>query len=148
MTPRLPSFPKSRGAAVAGFTLIELVVVLTLVGLLLTIAAPRYFHIVDKGRDTVQRQNIATIRDAIDKFFGDVGRYPDTLDELVTKRYLRQVPVDPATEQANWTIVAPADAQQGAVYDIRSAVAPADGMAPAEGSGGAAAPASAGGSGA
>jgi general secretion pathway protein G len=113
-----------------GFTLIELVVVLTLIGLLLTIAAPRYFHIIDRGRDTVQRQNISTIRDAIDKFYGDLGRYPDTLDELVTKRYLRQVPLDPITEQANWAVVAPTDAAQGAVYDIRpsaeaSAEAPA-----------------------
>jgi general secretion pathway protein G len=104
-----------------GFTLIELVVVLTLIGLLLTLAAPRYFHVIDRGRDTVQRQNISTIRDAIDKFYGDLGRYPDSLDELVTRRYLRQVPVDPTTEQANWAVVAPADPTQGAIYDVHSA---------------------------
>jgi general secretion pathway protein G len=108
-----------------GFTLIELVVVLTLIGLLLTIAAPRYFHIIDRGRDSVLRQNVSTIRDAIDKFHGDLGRYPDSLDELVTRRYLRQVPVDPTTEQPSWTIVAPADPAQGAVYDIQPAATPA-----------------------
>jgi general secretion pathway protein G len=108
-----------------GFTLIELVVVLTLIGLLLTIAAPRYFHIIDRGRDSVLRQNVSTIRDAIDKFYGDLGRYPDSLDELVTRRYLRQVPVDPGTEQPSWTIVAPADPTQGAVYDIQPAATPA-----------------------
>jgi general secretion pathway protein G len=104
-----------------GFTLVELVVVLTLIGLLLTLATPRYFHIVDRGRDTVQRQNLSTIRDAIDKFYGDLGRYPDSLEELVTRRYLRQVPVDPATEQPDWTVVAPADPTSGAVYDIHPA---------------------------
>jgi general secretion pathway protein G len=113
-----------------GFTLVELVVVLTLIGLLLTIAAPRYFHIIERGRDTVQRQNIGTIRDAIDKFHGDLGRYPDTLEELVNKRYLRQVPLDPITEQANWAVIAPTDGAQGAVYDIRPAAQDsADGMA-------------------
>ena len=111
-------------ARARGFTLIEMVVVLSLIALLLTIAAPRYFHIIDRGRGTVQRQNIGTIRDAIDKFYGDIGRYPESLDELVTRRYLRQVPIDPMTEQRNWAVVAPADASQGAVYDIHSAASP------------------------
>ncbi|MFO1270721.1 MAG: prepilin-type N-terminal cleavage/methylation domain-containing protein [Rubrivivax sp.] len=102
-----------------GFTLIELVVVLTLVGLLVAIAAPRYFHVVDRGRESVQRQNIAVVRDAIDKFYGDLGHYPDTLDELVARRYLREVPMDPVSGGRDWTVVAPPDAAQGAVYDIR-----------------------------
>jgi general secretion pathway protein G len=129
MSPRialLRSHTAPRPGRERGFTLIELVVVLTLIGLLLTIAAPRYFHIIERGRDTVQRQNLSTIRDAIDKFYGDLGRYPDNLDELVTKRYLRQIPVDPATEQQNWAVIAPADPGQGAVYDIRSAAPAAD----------------------
>jgi general secretion pathway protein G len=107
-------------APYAGFTLIELVVVMALIALLLTISLPRYFHSLDNGRNAVHRQNLATIRDAIDKFFGDQGRYPDTLDELVTKRYLREVPLDPLTEQRNWVVVAPPDtALPGAVYDVR-----------------------------
>jgi general secretion pathway protein G len=118
---RQPRTTRPFGAGSGGFTLVELVVVLTLIGLLLTIAAPRYFHIIDRSRDTVQRQNISTLRDAIDKFHGDLGRYPDTLDDLVNKRYLRQVPLDPITEQANWAVIAPSDGTQGAVYDIRSA---------------------------
>jgi general secretion pathway protein G len=101
-----------------GFTLIEMLVVMTLIALLLTLAVPRYFHSLEYGRANVQRQNAATIRDAIDKFYGDLGRYPDTLDELVAKRYLRQVPVDPVSETSNWVLIAPQDTTQGAVFDV------------------------------
>lgn len=123
-----PPPPPSRHAgrpARAGFTLIEMLVVMTLIALLLTLAVPRYFHSIDHGRLTVQRQNLATIRDAIDKFNADLGRYPESLDELVTRRYLRQIPVDPVSELATWTVVAPADPTQGNVYDVMPASAPA-----------------------
>ena len=62
---------------------------------------------------------MTTIRDAIDKFYGDLGRYPDTLEELVTKRYLRQVPLDPISESTNRGVVAPLDATLENVYDIQ-----------------------------
>jgi general secretion pathway protein G len=109
-----------------GFTLIELVVVMATIALLLTLAIPRYFHAIDNGKVSVQRQNIATIRDAIDKFYGDQARYPETLDELVQARYLRAVPIDPLTEAPNWIVVAPPDPTQGAVYDVKSAQRPKD----------------------
>jgi general secretion pathway protein G len=104
-----------------GFTLIELTIVLALVALLLTIAVPRYFHSLDNGKLSVQRQNLAAIRDALDKFYGDQGKYPDELDDLVKKKYLRAIPVDPITELPNWAVLPPEDASQGRVYDIRSA---------------------------
>jgi len=104
-----------------GFTLIELTIVLALVALLLTIAVPRYFHSIENGKLNVQRQNLATIRDALDKFYGDTGKYPDELDDLVKKKYLRAIPVDPVTELPNWAVVPPEDAAQGLVYDVRSA---------------------------
>lgn len=110
-----------RTRASNGFTLIELVVVMATIALLLTLAVPRYFHTLDNGKVTVQRQNIATIRDAIDKFYGDQARYPGSLDELVQKRYLRAVPVDPITERADWVVVAPQDPGLGEVFDVRSA---------------------------
>jgi general secretion pathway protein G len=103
-----------------GFTLIELVIVMATIALLLTLAIPRYFNTIDNGKASVQRQNMATIRDAIDKFHGDQGRFPDTLDELVREKYLRAVPVDPFTTAPDWVIVAPEDPTLGGVYDVRS----------------------------
>jgi general secretion pathway protein G len=103
------------------FTLIEMLVVMTLIALLLTLAVPRYFHSLDNGRVRVQQQNVATLRDAIDKFYADRGRYPDALDELVDKKYLRQIPIDPVTEAADWVITAPSDTTLGNVFDVQPA---------------------------
>ena len=129
--PSRPTLPlgAAGGPRRGGFTLIEMLVVMTLIALLLTLAVPRYFGSVDSGRLTVQRQNLSTIRDAIDKFSADLGRYPDTLDELVTKHYLRQIPIDPVSELATWTVVAPADPQQGSVYDVLPPALPASAAA-------------------
>lgn len=105
-----------------GFTLIELLVVMTIIATLLTIAVPRYFHSVDRAKEAVLKQNLAATRDAIDKFYGDNARYPRDLQELVGKRYLRSVPVDPVTEsEETWTIVrAPEGIGGGELYDLRS----------------------------
>lgn len=114
-----------------GFTLIELVVVMAIIGMLLTIALPQYFHSIDHGKSQVQQQNISVIRDAIDKYYGDNGQYPETLDELVTKRYLRSIPVDPVSGGTAWTVIASPDTTKSGVYDIgpasdvRPAAAPA-----------------------
>jgi general secretion pathway protein G len=104
-----------------GFTLIEMLVVMTLIALLLTLAVPRYFNSLDNGRIRVQQQNIATLRDAIDKYKADVGRYPDDLEDLVAKKYLRQIPMDPVTESPNWIVVSPTDPTLGNVYDVQAA---------------------------
>ena len=104
-----------------GFTLIEMLVVMTLIALLLTLAVPRYFTALDNGRARVQQQNVATLRDAIDKFYADQGRYPDALDELAAKKYLRQIPLDPVTGTANWVVIPPQDASLGNVYDVQPA---------------------------
>jgi general secretion pathway protein G len=103
-------------------------VVMVLIGILLTVAVPRYFGSVDKGKLAVQRENIATIRDAIDKYNGDIGKYPETLDALVEKHYLREVPLDPVTEKHDWVLISPpADTNQSGVYDVQSAAKPKEG---------------------
>ena len=107
-----------------GFTLIELLVVLAIIGGLVALAAPRYLHRVDLAKETVLASDLATMREAVDKFFGDTGRYPASLDELVVRRYLRKIPPDPITERADsWVVVAPPAPDQGAVYDVRSGAA-------------------------
>lgn len=107
--------------ATPAFTLIELLVVMSIVALLITIAVPRYFGSVDRSKETVLRSTLATVREAIDKYYGDRGKYPDTLEELVNKRYLRAMPRDPVTDSTRtWVVVPPREAGQGGVYDIRS----------------------------
>jgi len=104
-----------------GFTLIELIVVMTVVSLLLSLAAPRYFRSVEKSKETVLRTNLTATRDAIDRFHADTGRYPAQLMELVDKHYLRTLPWDPITERADsWVLIPPIDGQQGGVYNITS----------------------------
>jgi len=104
-----------------GFTLIELLVVMVLIALLLTIAAPRYFGSLEKSKETVLRQNLSLTREALDKYYGDTGKYPDSLEVLVNKRYLRGLPIDPITESTStWVIVSPEDQDKGGVFDIKS----------------------------
>lgn len=116
--------PADRQRCGAGFTLVELVVVLAVLGALLALAAPRYMAVLDRGKLTAQQANIGSLRDAIDKFYGDLGRYPERLEELVERRYLRQLPPDPLNEQGSWQVVPPPAGQAGRVYDVRGAVAP------------------------
>lgn len=105
-----------------GFTLIELLVVMSVIATLLTIAVPRYFQHLDRAREAALRESLAVMRDAVDKYRGDTGRYPETLEELVTKRYLRRVPPDPITESSeSWVLVPPPDEPgQRKVWDVRS----------------------------
>ena len=105
-----------------GFTLIELLVVMSVIATLLTIAVPRYFQHLDRAREAALRESLAVMRDAVDKYRGDTGRYPETLEELVTKRYLRRVPPDPITESTeSWVLVPPPHKPgQRKVWDVRS----------------------------
>jgi general secretion pathway protein G len=104
-----------------GFTLIELLVVLAIIALLLTLAAPRYFGSLDKSKEAVLKEDLYQFRDAIGKYYGDKGKYPESLEALATEKYLRTVPVDPITDSnATWVVVPPQDPQKGGVYDVRS----------------------------
>lgn len=105
-----------------GFTLIELLVVMAVLALLLAIAVPRFGERVDRSREVVLKENLMHLRTAIDQYHADRGRYPDTLEELVKLRYLREAPMDPITERSDtWAIVAPpSGADAGTVYDVHS----------------------------
>lgn len=95
-----------------GFTLIELMVVIAVIAILASLVTPRFIDRVEAAREVQLRQNLIGIRTAIDHFYRDQSRYPNSLAELVEKRYLRAVPQDPVTQRADtWTTVASADAQ-------------------------------------
>jgi len=104
-----------------GFTLVELLVVLAIIALLLTLAVPRYFPSVDRTRETILADNLRNTRAVIDQYYGDTGRFPDSLEQLVEKKYLRGVPIDPITEQSDtWIVVPPEDVTKGGLSDIKS----------------------------
>ncbi len=104
-----------------GFTLLELLVVMAIIGTLLTIAVPRYFRSLQRSREAVLKQDLTTLRETIDRFYGDTGKYPQSLAVLVEKHYLRSVPVDPIAKTADkWTVVNADDPEDNGVKDVRS----------------------------
>jgi len=109
-----------------GFTLIELMVVLTIIALLLSLAVPRYFKSVDHAREATLRQNLQTMREAIDKYYGDNDKYPASLEELVKNHYLKAVPIDPLTDSSDTWLVLPPEEGDGRVFDVKSGAAGKD----------------------
>jgi general secretion pathway protein G len=121
---RLGSLHRVRGAH--GFTLIELLVVISLIFTLSGIALVNYQSSVRRTREAVLKQDLFRMRDAIDQFYADKNKYPASLDELVTEKYLRSIPQDPFTSSKDsWqTVMSEPDplnptAQPG-VYDVKS----------------------------
>jgi general secretion pathway protein G len=105
-----------------GFTLIELLVVLAIVALLSALALPRYTQYVERNREAVLAENLRLTRDALEQFHSDRGRYPENLDELVVRRYLKHVPFDPIIESnRHWLVSEPLPPSEGKIADIHSA---------------------------
>ena len=110
-----------------GFTLLELLVVMAIIATLLTIAVPRYNRSLQRSREAILKQDLTTLRESIDKFYGDTGKYPPTLAVLVERHYLRSIPVDPIAKSADkWIVVNADDPEDNGVKDVRSG---AEGMA-------------------
>jgi general secretion pathway protein G len=104
-----------------GFTLIELLVVMAIIGTLLAVVAPRYFASMEHSKETALRQDLSVMREAIGNFHNDLNRYPESLDELVQRRYLRNIPVDPITgSKDTWQAFSPPEPDQTGLYDIAS----------------------------
>ena len=123
-TSELLTFPRSSFLVPhtsRAFTLVELLVVLAILALLLSVAVPRYFGSLDRSKETVLKQNLFQVRESLDKYFSDNGKYPERIEDLVTRHYLRAAPVDPVTGSATtWVVVPPRDADKGSVYDVKS----------------------------
>jgi len=109
-----------------GFTLIELLIVMTIIGILAAITVPSYQRSVIRSRETVLAEDLFQMRHAIDAYFADNSCYPEALEDLVEKRYLRGIPVDPFTRSAEtWEIVSPetpdsGETPCGSLYDVHS----------------------------
>ncbi len=109
------------GSRGRGFTLIELLVVMSIIAVLLLIAVPRYFHSLDRSKEAVLRQDLAVMRDAIDKYYADLAHYPEALTDLVEHHYLRSIPLDPETKSSEtWTAVLSEDTEVPGVRDVHS----------------------------
>ncbi len=120
-----------------GFTLIELMIVVSIIGVLASIAVPNYQQSVIRTREAVLSETLHAFRKAIDEYHADKGKYPDTLSDLVESKYLKALPVDPFTKKSDtWVTVAPpvekqeetislaigsySSADRGSVYDVHS----------------------------
>jgi general secretion pathway protein G len=121
---RIRSCRPRRGGAgrpARGFTLIELLVVMAIIGTLLSIAVPRYFHSLERARETVLRHDLSILREAIDKYNSDLNKYPEKLSDLVDHNYIRALPADPFTKLADtWTTVASDDPDNAGIRDVHS----------------------------
>ena len=113
------------GRTARGFTLVELLVVLSIIALLLSLAVPRYFQHIERSKAAVLRENLATLRDALDQYHADKERWPDSLETLARDHYLRAVPTDPLTARGD-TWVTVASEEGSGVRDVKSG-APGEG---------------------
>lgn len=109
----------------SGYTILELMIVVAIAGILVTLAIPSFQRSAIKAKEAALKQNLFTIRTVIDQFYADRGDYPPTLDTLVEKGYLREIPVDPFTETATtWQIIYEEqeeyDESPAGIYDIKS----------------------------
>jgi general secretion pathway protein G len=109
-----------------GFTLIELLVVMSLIVILAGMSMVAYKDSVQRGREAVLKEDLFRMRDAIDQYYADRSKYPQTLEDLVSTGYLRKVPIDPITQSSeSWQLVqAEPDpnnlAAEVGIYDIKS----------------------------
>ena len=102
-----------------GFTLLELMTIIVIIGILVTLAIPSYRGAVVKAREAVLKQDLFTVRDVLDQYRGDQGKYPPSLSDLVKSGYLRTIPVDPITlSDSTWQEVV--ESTEGGIFDIHS----------------------------
>jgi len=112
-----------------GFTLVELLVVMAILGILVAVAVPQLQKAPIRAKEATLREDLFTFRTCLDQFYADKGHYPETLQTLVTEKYIRKIPVDPFTKSADtWVVVmeepdtseAASPDQQPGIVDVKS----------------------------
>ncbi len=116
---------RSRSSA-RGFTLLEMMIVISIIIILMAIAIPNYNRTVIQSRESVLRSNLSSLRSVISQYTLDKQKAPQSLDDLVQAGYLRQIPVDPMTKETNWEVVQEdtlmsVDQQEPGIFDVHSA---------------------------
>ena len=110
----------------AGFTLVELLVVLAIISILASMAVVQYRNSIQLANEAVLTTNLVRMRDAIDQYYADKGKYPASLDALVTDHYLRKIPEDPFTKSSDTWQTVPAEPDPAnpsadpGIYDVKS----------------------------
>jgi general secretion pathway protein G len=114
----------SRRVAERGFTLLELITVVSLIAILTAIALPNYKAAIIQAKEAVLREDLFQFRDRIDQYYADKGKYPESLEALMEQGYLRAIPADPMTGAADWTVVPaepdPDNPDLTGIYDVKS----------------------------
>jgi general secretion pathway protein G len=110
----------------SGFTLLEMMIVISIMAILIAVAIPVYNQSIVQARESVLRANLSTLRNVISQYTLDKQKAPQGLDDLVTAGYLRQIPLDPMTHEANWEVVQEdvmmaVDQQNPGITDVHSA---------------------------
>lgn len=124
MTARV-SAARRRTRRDGGWTLIEMLVVLSLIMILTSVAMTQYRNSVQAAKEGALRSNLYQMRDAIDQYYADKNKYPEALETLVSERYMRSIPKDPITNTTDWQTI-PADAEPGStssttgIYEVKS----------------------------
>ena len=131
--PRLPWPRQSPSVWKAGFTLVELLIVISLISILAAMAVVQYRNSVQSGKEAVLKTNLVRMRDAIDQYYADKGKYPSALDTLVSDGYIRQIPEDPMTKSRDTWQTVPAEpdpsnpSAEPGIYNVKSG-APGTGL--------------------
>lgn len=118
-------FERIKKSSYKGFNFIEMSIVVSIIGILCAISYPMGVNYIKKSRDGALKKDLYVMRECIDKYYAVNSKYPEKLEELVEKKFLRSIPSDPVTGQRNWKIV---HSKNGAddVYDVKSAASGTD----------------------
>ena len=109
------------GGTARGFTLLELMIVVAIIGILATLAEPSYRFATIKAREAALKKDLYILRDVIDQYHADQGRYPNALSDLVEKGYLRAIPVDPFTHSSqSWVEIYASEGEDSGIFDVHS----------------------------